>query len=66
MNIDLEELANRLESNYSVRRMKRFLVVETSKDVKITIMRAGNLIVKGITSTDEATEIFDEIIGPIS
>ncbi|MFW9812017.1 MAG: ThiF family adenylyltransferase [Candidatus Thorarchaeota archaeon] len=66
MNIDLEELANKLEKKYSVKRMKRFLVVETSDDVRITIMRAGNLVVKGIATADEATKIFHDIIGPSS
>jgi adenylyltransferase/sulfurtransferase len=66
MNIDLENLANKLESTYSVKRMKRFLVVETPEDIRITIMRAGNLVVKGIATVDEATKIFEDILGPIT
>ena len=62
---DLEKLADQLEKTYSVKRMKRFLVVETSDDVKITIMRAGNLVVKGITNADEAKNLFQDIIGSI-
>jgi hypothetical protein len=66
MNIDLDILADKLDSDYSVKRMKRFLIVEPSDGVKITIMRAGNIVVKGIASAAEATKIFQEIIGPIS
>ena len=65
MNLDLEKLADQLEKTYSVKRMKRFLVVETSDDVKITVMRAGTLVVKGIANADEAKNLFQEIIGPI-
>ncbi|MGY5865246.1 MAG: HesA/MoeB/ThiF family protein [Candidatus Thorarchaeota archaeon] len=65
LNLDLEKLADQLEKTYSVKRMKRFLVVETSDDVKITIMRAGNLVVKGITNADEAKNLFQDIIGSI-
>lgn len=64
--IDLEKLATKLEKDHTVKRMKRFLVVETSDDVKITIMRAGNIVVKGISTVDEATQLFEDIIGPIS
>lgn len=62
MNLDLESLATRLEKKYAVKRMKRFLVVETPEDIKITIMPAGNLVVKGIASVDEATKLFQDII----
>jgi ArsR family metal-binding transcriptional regulator len=66
MNIDLEELANRLERKHSVKRMKSFLIVKTSENIKITIMRAGNLVVKGISTADEASKIFEDIIGSVS
>ena len=65
MNLDLEKLADQLEKTYSVKRMKRFLVVETSDDVKITVMRAGTLVVKGIANADEAKTLLKEIIGRI-
>jgi adenylyltransferase/sulfurtransferase len=62
MKLDLEALADKLEKKYSVKRMKRFLVVETPDDIKITIMPAGNLVVKGIASAEEATKLFQDII----
>lgn len=62
MSLNLEVLADRLEKNYTVKRMKRFLVVETLDEVKITIMPAGNLVIKGIASADEATKLFEEIV----
>ena len=62
MSLDLESLAGKLETRYSVKRMKRFLVVETPSEIKITIMPAGNLVIKGISSADEAIKLFHEII----
>ncbi len=62
MNLDLDALARKLESENSVKRMKRFLVVETPSEIKITIMPAGNLVVKGVSNADEATKLFHDII----
>lgn len=62
MNLDLESLASKLEKKYSVKLMKRFLVVDTPSEIKITIMPAGNLVVKGVSNADEATKLFHEII----
>jgi len=62
MSLDLESLASKLETRYSVKRMKRFLVVETPSEIKITIMPAGNLVVKGVSNADEATKLFHDII----
>ncbi|MHA1950233.1 MAG: HesA/MoeB/ThiF family protein [Candidatus Thorarchaeota archaeon] len=62
MSLDLVSLADRLEKKYSVKRMQRFLVVETPSNIKITIMPAGNLVIKGISSVDEATNLFQDIL----
>jgi adenylyltransferase/sulfurtransferase len=63
MNLDLASIADRLEKKkYSVKRMQRFLVVETPDNIKITIMPAGNLVIKGIASVDEATNLFQDIL----
>ncbi|MHA2046278.1 MAG: HesA/MoeB/ThiF family protein [Candidatus Thorarchaeota archaeon] len=62
MSLDLVSLADRLEKKYSVKRMQRFLVVKTPNNIKITIMPAGNLVIKGISSVDEATNLFQDIL----
>ncbi|MFW9807793.1 MAG: ThiF family adenylyltransferase [Candidatus Thorarchaeota archaeon] len=62
MSLNLETLADKLESSYTVKRMKRFLVIETPTEIKITIMPAGNLVVKGVSTAEEATKLFHDII----
>jgi len=64
--IDLESLAKQLDSEYSVKRMKRFLVVNVNKEIRVTIMPGGNIVVKGVTSTAEASRLFREIIGDVN
>ncbi len=62
MSLNLESLADKLESNYTVKRMKRFLVIEDPAEVRITIMPAGNLVVKGVSTAEEAAKLFHDII----
>jgi adenylyltransferase/sulfurtransferase len=63
LKLNLDTLASKLESSYSVERRKRFLIVNIDPETKVTIMPAGNLIVKGVANAEAATKIFQEIIG---
>jgi molybdopterin/thiamine biosynthesis adenylyltransferase len=63
LKIDLESLAKKLDSEYSVKRMSRFLVVNINPEIRVTIMPAGNIIVKGAANAIEASRLFREIIG---
>jgi adenylyltransferase/sulfurtransferase len=63
MTLNLDTLASKLESEYTIDRRKRFLIVKVDSDIKVTIMPAGNLIVKGVTTAEAATKIFHDMIG---
>jgi molybdopterin/thiamine biosynthesis adenylyltransferase len=63
LKLDLDALANTLASSYSVERRKRFLIIEVNNEIRVTVMPAGNLIVKGVASADDATKLFEDIIG---
>jgi adenylyltransferase/sulfurtransferase len=63
MELNLDTLAGRLNSDYEVQRRKRFLVVNIPPDIRMTIMSAGSVIVKGVTNAEEASELFRSIIG---
>lgn len=63
LNLDLDNLASNLDSVYSIQRRKRFLVVQVSDTIRVTVMPAGNIIVKGIETAEEATNLFQDIIG---
>ena len=63
LELDLDSLAAKLESDYSVKRRKRFLVVDLSPEIRVTIMPAGNIVVKGVASAAEASKLFREMIG---
>ena len=63
LKLDLDKLATKLDSDYSVRRRKRFLVVNLDNEIRMTIMPAGNVVVKGVASAAEASKLFQEIIG---
>ena len=63
LNLDLDTLASNLDSMYSVQRRKRFLIVHVDDNIRVTVMPAGNLIVKGIATAEEATKLFQDIIG---
>lgn len=62
LKLDLDTLARKLESSYEIDRRKRFLIVKVDSDIKVTIMPAGNLIVKGVATAEAATKIFQEMI----
>lgn len=63
LKLNLDALASKLDSSYSVERRKRFLIVTIAPETKVTVMPAGNLIVKGVANAEAATKIFQEIIG---
>ncbi len=63
LKLDLDSLATKLDSDYSVRQRKRFLVVNLDNEIRMTIMPAGNVVVKGVASADEASKLFQEILG---
>ncbi len=63
MTLDLDTLAKRLESDYTIDRRRRFLIVKIDSDIRVTIMPAGNLIVKGVTTAEQASKIFKDMIG---
>ncbi len=63
LQLDLDAVANNLDSTYTVERRKRFLIVNIGREIRVTIMPAGNLIVKGVDSPEAATKIFQDIIG---
>ncbi|MFX1483425.1 MAG: ThiF family adenylyltransferase [Promethearchaeota archaeon] len=66
LNLDLNALADKLESKYSLKRMKRFLVAESAPGIRITVMPSGNLVVKGVSTADEAKQLFQDIIGDVN
>jgi len=63
LKLDLDILAGKLDSKYSVTRRKRFLVVSVSHEIRVTIMPAGNVVVKGVASATEASKLFQDIMG---
>jgi len=63
LKLNLDELASRLDPSYSIDQRKRFLIVNVDSEIRVTIMPAGNLIVKGVTSADEATKLYQDMIG---
>ena len=63
LKLDLDKLATKLDLDCSVRRRKRFLVVNLDNEIRMTIMPAGNVVVKGVASAAEASKLFQEIIG---
>ncbi len=63
LKLDLEAVANNLEASYDVERRKRFLIVNIGHEIRVTVMPAGNLIVKGVNSAEAATKLFHEIVG---
>ena len=62
LKLDLDKLAEKLDSEYSVQRRKRFLVVNLSDEVRITIMPAGNVVIKGVASAEEASKVYRNVI----
>ncbi|MGY5856409.1 MAG: HesA/MoeB/ThiF family protein [Candidatus Thorarchaeota archaeon] len=63
LDIDLASLSTKLESDYSVKRMKRFLVVNVNNEIRVTIMSAGNVVVKGVSTADKASKLYKDMIG---
>lgn len=62
LDLDLDNLAEQLNSSYSVKRKKRFIVVSMKGEVSMTIMNTGNTIIKGIADADEASKLFNEVV----
>jgi molybdopterin/thiamine biosynthesis adenylyltransferase len=62
LELDLDSLAKKLDSSYSVDRKTRFIVVRIDPEIRVTIMSAGNLIVKGVNSADAAARLFHDLI----
>lgn len=62
LNLDLDDLAHKLNSSYTIDQRKRFLVVIVDANIKVTIMPAGNLVVKGVASAEAATKLFHDMI----
>lgn len=65
MKLDLDSLASKLDATYSVERRKRFLIVSIEPEIRVTVMPAGNIIVKGVTDADSATKLFQDILGNV-
>ncbi|MHA2081208.1 MAG: HesA/MoeB/ThiF family protein [Candidatus Thorarchaeota archaeon] len=63
LKLDLDTLASKLDSYYSVKRMKRFLIVNVNHEIRVTIMPAGNVVVKGVASAVEASKLFRDMVG---
>lgn len=63
LKLNLDTLAAKLDSDYAVKRRKRFLVVNVNPEIRVTIMPAGNVVVKGVASAAEASKLFRDIIG---
>ena len=63
MQLNLNSLAKSLESQYSVELRKRFLIVNVTDEIRLTIMPSGNIIVKGVSRPEDATKLFNDIIG---
>jgi len=63
LKLDLDALAKRLDLDYTVNRRKRFLIVNVSEEIRVTIMPAGNVVVKGVASSGEATKLYRDMIG---
>jgi molybdopterin/thiamine biosynthesis adenylyltransferase len=61
--INLDALADKLESQYSTTRKKRFLIVHVNNEIQITIMPAGNVVIKGLTTAEAAAKLYQEILG---
>ncbi|NHI90500.1 MAG: HesA/MoeB/ThiF family protein [Candidatus Thorarchaeota archaeon] len=62
MKLDLDKLAKRLDSSYHVDRKKRFLVVTIDPEVRVTVMPAGNAIVKGAPNAEAAVKLFRLVV----
>ena len=62
MKLDLNKLARELDSSYHVDRKKRFIVVTINPEVKVTIMPAGNMVVKGAANAEDAVKLFKHIL----
>ena len=63
LDIDLDSLSTKLDSDYTVKRMKRFLVVNVNHEIRVTIMPAGNVVVKGVATAAEASKLYKDMIG---
>jgi adenylyltransferase/sulfurtransferase len=63
LKLNLDSLASKLDSSYTVERRKRFLIVNVDPEIRVTIMPAGNIIVKGVADAETATKLFQDILG---
>jgi adenylyltransferase/sulfurtransferase len=63
LKLDFDTLEAKLDSDYSVKRRKRFLVVSVNHEIRVTIMPAGNVVVKGVATAAEASKLYKDMIG---
>ncbi|UCE09606.1 MAG: HesA/MoeB/ThiF family protein [Candidatus Thorarchaeota archaeon] len=62
LTLDLDSIAERIGSRFTVTRRKRFLQIETESGPSVTLMRRGSAVVKDVKSPEEALETYLEIM----
>ncbi|MHA1575798.1 MAG: hypothetical protein ACTSU3_00415, partial [Candidatus Thorarchaeota archaeon] len=63
MLIDLTEIAERLQATYAVEKKTTFLKIEVKPGIKVTIMSRGNAIIKGIETSEDALQLYRQLVG---
>lgn len=60
-NIDLDKGGIRLPKTYSVVQAGKFLVINMSSGEKITLMKSGSAIIKGVDTAEHAARLYKQI-----
>ncbi|MHA1959386.1 MAG: HesA/MoeB/ThiF family protein [Candidatus Thorarchaeota archaeon] len=62
LTLDLDSMAERLGSKYTVTRKKRFLIVELGSGSRLTLMKRGSAVVKDVESPEQALEAYHDVM----
>ncbi len=60
--LDLDLIASRLEKKYEVKRRKRSLTITVDSEKRVTLMRGGSAVVRGVSSSDEAKALYLQLL----
>lgn len=64
-NLDLKDLAMKLEETYSVKSAGRSILIKTRRGEKVTLMSSGSAIIKGVDTADDALRLYELILKEI-